>query len=201
MLRITNLMLRWINSMWLSLKHQSLGIYLYLALTLRERIMDILSSVNKSRIVISIIRTRWVMYSKLMYSNYAMNFVLLLFNCQCCYYHSHNNQIWPEAAVQRCSMRKFSEISQTPQESTCAWASFLINLLPATLLKKRLWHRCFPVNFAKYSRTLFLQNNPGGCFCMAGKHRFTWFLLDLVKETPSDRFDNYIFYMCHGPVQ
>ena len=28
----------------------------------------------------------------------------------------------------------------------------------ATLLKKRLWHRCFPVNFAKFLRTSFLQN-------------------------------------------
>ena len=26
-------------------------------------------------------------------------------------------------------------------------------LKPATLLKKRLWHRCFPVNFAKFLRT------------------------------------------------
>ena len=26
----------------------------------------------------------------------------------------------------------------------------------ATLLKKRLWHRCFPVNFAKFLRTPFL---------------------------------------------
>ena len=26
---------------------------------------------------------------------------------------------------------------------------------PATLLKKRLWHRCFPVNFVKFLRTLF----------------------------------------------
>ena len=28
-------------------------------------------------------------------------------------------------------------------------------LRPATLLKKRLWHRCFPVNFAKFLRTPF----------------------------------------------
>ena len=26
---------------------------------------------------------------------------------------------------------------------------------PTTLLKKRLWQRCFPVNFAKFLRTLF----------------------------------------------
>ena len=31
----------------------------------------------------------------------------------------------------------------------------------ATLLKKRLWHRCFPVNFAKFSRAPFLQNTSG----------------------------------------
>ena len=29
-------------------------------------------------------------------------------------------------------------------------------LRPATLLKKRLWHKCFPVNFAKFLRTPFL---------------------------------------------
>ena len=29
-------------------------------------------------------------------------------------------------------------------------------------IKKRLWRRCFPVNLAKFLRTTFLQNNPGG---------------------------------------
>ena len=33
---------------------------------------------------------------------------------------------------------------------------FLIKLRSATLFKKRLWHRCFPVNFAKFLRTPFL---------------------------------------------
>ena len=27
--------------------------------------------------------------------------------------------------------------------------------------KERLWHRCFPMNFAKFLRTPFLQNTPG----------------------------------------
>ena len=44
----------------------------------------------------------------------------------------------------------FLEISQNLQESTCARVSFF--------KKRRLWHRCFPVNFAKISRTPFLQN-------------------------------------------
>ena len=29
---------------------------------------------------------------------------------------------------------------------------------PATLLKRRLWHRCFHVNFVKFLRTPFIQN-------------------------------------------
>ena len=33
-------------------------------------------------------------------------------------------------------------------------------LRAATLLKKRLWHRRFPVNFAKFLGIPFLQNNP-----------------------------------------
>ena len=69
----------------------------------------------------------------------------------------------------------FLEISQYSQENTCARVSFLITLLaaPATLLKKRLWHRCFPVNFEKFIRTPFLQNTSGGCF-------WTWANFKLV---------------------
>ena len=34
-------------------------------------------------------------------------------------------------------------------------------LRPASLLKKRLWHRCFPVNIAKFLRTPFFTETPG----------------------------------------
>ena len=30
------------------------------------------------------------------------------------------------------------------------------DLRPATILRKRLWHRCFPMNFAKFVRTPFI---------------------------------------------
>ena len=30
-----------------------------------------------------------------------------------------------------------------------------------TSFKKRLWHKCFPVNFVKFLRSLFLQNTSG----------------------------------------
>ena len=32
----------------------------------------------------------------------------------------------------------------------------IAGLRPATLLRNRLWHRCFPVNFAKFLRTSFI---------------------------------------------
>ena len=69
-----------------------------------------------------------------------------------------------EAVVWRCSVKKmFLEILQNSQENTRARVSFLIKLQarprPATLLKKKLWHRCFPVNFAKFLRTTFLTKH------------------------------------------
>ena len=46
----------------------------------------------------------------------------------------------------------------------CSWKFHKIHgktSMPATLLKKRLWHRCFPVNFVKFLRAPFLQNTSG----------------------------------------
>ena len=34
------------------------------------------------------------------------------------------------------------------------------------LLKNRLWHRCFPVNFAKFLRTPFYRTPSGDCLCI-----------------------------------
>ena len=53
-------------------------------------------------------------------------------------------------------------------------------LRPATLLKKRLWHRWFSVNFATFSRTHFLQNTSGGCFCLFYAVLLCWCSLDDV---------------------
>ena len=47
---------------------------------------------------------------------------------------------------------------------------------PATLLKKRIWHKCFPVNFAKFLRTRFVTEHPGGCF-------WTYLFLSLLEKT------------------
>ena len=65
----------------------------------------------------------------------------------------------------------FLEILQNSQENTCARVSSLISSRhqPATLLKKRFWHRRFPVNFAKFLRTPFLTEH------------LQWLLLTLLK--------------------
>ena len=77
-----------------------------------------------------------------------------------------------EAVAQRLSVKKvFSEISQNSQENTCAIVSFAGKLQKLQLyLKKRLWHRCFPVNFAKFLRTPFLTEH------------LWWLLLSLLFE-------------------
>ena len=71
---------------------------------------------------------------------------------------------WDECRSSRTevSVKKvFSEILLNSLENTCV--SLFLNkfagLRPATLLKKRLWHRCFPVNFAKLLITLFLTEH------------------------------------------
>ena len=66
--------------------------------------------------------------------------------------------------------------------------SLFFNRLAGLRPKKRLWHRCFPVNFAKFLRTPFLQNNSGRlllvetlsinrvfCFIEISSHFLQWF--------------------------
>ena len=64
--------------------------------------------------------------------------------------------------------------------------SLPVGLRPATLLKKRLWHWCFLVNFVKFLRTVFLQNTSGRLL-LALKNiqkigRLTDFLADYVYQ-------------------
>ena len=58
--------------------------------------------------------------------------------------------MFPVKFIERYHLKDASDFEDCPR-----------SLRPATLLKKRLWHRCFPVNFAKFSRTPFLQNTSG----------------------------------------
>ena len=81
----------------------------------------------------------------------------------------HSSLVW------RCSIEKvFSEILQNSQENTSAGISFLI-------LKKKLWHRCLPVNFAKFLRKSFFTEH------------LRWLLLQVYLPSLS--------YQCHETVQ
>ena len=66
----------------------------------------------------------------------------------------------PEVFYKKGVLRNFAEFT----EKHLYQRIFLIKLQAwgsATLLKKSLWHRCFPVNFAKFLRKPFLQSTSG----------------------------------------
>ena len=63
-----------------------------------------------------------------------------------------------EAVARRCSVKKvFFKISQFTRKHLCQSLFFnkVAGLRPAILLKNRLWHGCFSVNFAKFLETPF----------------------------------------------
>ena len=72
---------------------------------------------------------------------------------------------------------------------------------PATLLKKRLWNRGFPVNFMKFLRTPFLQNASG----RLPLPNFNWhvfvqcdFLLAVFADILVWQVYYFIGFFCHG---
>ena len=66
------------------------------------------------------------------------------------------------SSYQWCSMRKgvLRKFAKFIGKHLCQSLCFnkAAGLRPGNLFKKRLWHRCFLVNFAKFLRTHFLQN-------------------------------------------
>ena len=80
--------------------------------------------------------------------------------------------------IKKCSLkfRKIHRKAPVPEPHLC--------LRPSILLKKRLWHRCFHVNFAKLSRTPFLQNTSGQLFLII----FNLFLKLQISLTLQQQF-------------
>ena len=70
----------------------------------------------------------------------------------CCYMYRSNR---PEVFCKKGVLRNFATFTG---KHLCQSLYFnkVAGLKPATLLKKRFWHRCFSVNFVKFLRTLFL---------------------------------------------
>ena len=66
----------------------------------------------------------------------------------------------PKMFCKKCALRNFAKFTG---KHLCQ-GLFLIKLQASTLLKKRLWHRCFPVNMVKFSRRPFYRTSPDDCF-------------------------------------
>ena len=64
----------------------------------------------------------------------------------------------PEVLCKKGVLRNFTKFTG---KHLCQSLFFskVAGLRPATLFKKRLWHRCFPVNFPKFLRTPFFTES------------------------------------------
>ena len=68
----------------------------------------------------------------------------------------HISEYDVEAAARSSSVKDGLEFRKTHRKTLVA-----LQTGAATLLKKRLWHRYFPVNFAKFLGTPFSQSTSG----------------------------------------
>ena len=60
----------------------------------------------------------------------------------------------PEVFCKNGVLRNFTKLTGKHLRQSLFFNK-VVGLRPATLLKRRLWHRCFPVNFVKFRRTPF----------------------------------------------
>ena len=157
------------------------------------------ASVNwkkKKRSILEKWLNKWRMFLKIKHMNYTQ-----LYCCQSMQVVP-NESISPrvlciawacpysEAVVQRYSVEKvFLEIWQNSQENTCARTSFLIKL---QALKRKVWHRCFPVNFLKFLRTLFFTEHLWWLLLFID---MAMFLTSLLKRF-SEKFLKLFLYLC-----
>ena len=78
---------------------------------------------------------------------------------RCCPLAGCSRSSRPEVFCEKGVLRNFTKFIR---KQLCQ--SLIFNKVagprPATLLKKRLWHRCFHVNFVKFLRTPFLTEHP-----------------------------------------
>ena len=82
--------------------------------------------------------------------------------------HCNHRSSRPDVFCKKCVLRNFAKLTR---KHLCQSLFFdkVAGLRPATLLKKRAWRRCFPVNFAKFLRTPFLQNTSGRLLILIDK--------------------------------
>ena len=83
-------------------------------------------------------------------------------------YHSiifHFRKQPAEVFYQECGVKKFSKFKGKRLSQTLLFNKFA-NVMSVSLLKKRLWHRYFRRNCAKYLRKPFCRKPLSDCFCI-----------------------------------
>ena len=104
-----------------------------------------------------------------------------------------------------CKKGAFRKFAKFTGKHLCQ--SFIFNkvagLRLVTLLKKRLWRKCFLVNFVKFLTTPFYRTPPGNCFCISGsciQETPMWSLRNNYRTIITINFvlrgDKYIVPMC-----
>ena len=88
----------------------------------------------------------------------------------------------PEAFCKKCVLRDFAKFKG---KRLCQILLFnkVVGLRSANLLKKSLWHRCFPVNSAKFLRTTFFTEH------------IRWLLLSAAQKN-SLKIHSFLFWFC-----
>ena len=119
---------------------------------------------------------------------------LLLWGCFCAFLISEPSIYWSEIymycrsrhrmwSIKIGVLKNFAKLTEKHLHwsvffNQVAGVSFLIKLQASgwNYIKKRLQHRCFPLNFAKFLKTLFLQNT------------------NFWKPLVTDAFQNFLFW-------
>ena len=109
----------------------------------------------------------------------------------------NNPKGWPKGTIwrsshQRCSTRKgvLRNFTKSTGKHLCQSLFFnkVADLRPATLVKKRLWHRCFPVNFVEFLRTPFCTDYLWWLLLVI-LTRIDWELLSLKRSVKLEIFE------------
>ena len=110
------------------------------------------------------------------------------------------------SSQRRCSVRKgvLRNFTKFTGKHLCQSLFFnkVVGPRPATLLKKRLWHRCFPVNFVKFPRTPFFTEHlwttasePGRETLLKKRLLYRCFPMNFAKFLRTPIFTEHLWWL------
>ena len=104
----------------------------------------------------------------------------------------------PEVFCRKGALRNFAKLTG---KNLCQSLFFnkVAGLKPETLLKRRLWHRYFPVKFTKFLRTPFLWNTSGRLLLEVAnniQYNFVKSNTFLLTSTQRKAFSKSKFFKC-----